>query len=75
MLKTGPMRSVRKYFDFVRFEHTVFALLFALAAIVVSARDVSATPEFARLQGDGLVHFAPQFSPEWLSGFAVCLRA
>ena len=30
---------VRKYFEFVRFSHTVFALPFALAAMVVAARD------------------------------------
>ncbi len=30
------MIRVRKYFDFVRFEHTVFALPFALAAMVVA---------------------------------------
>ena len=29
---------IRKYFDFVRFEHTVFALPFALAAMCVAAR-------------------------------------
>ena len=32
------MASVRKYFEFVRFSHTVFALPFALAAMVVAAR-------------------------------------
>ena len=33
------MPSIRKYFEFVRFSHTVFALPFALAAMVVAARD------------------------------------
>ncbi len=31
------MRSVRKYFEFVRFSHTVFALPFALASMAVAA--------------------------------------
>src|ERR1041385_7024280 len=31
------MRAVRKYFEFVRFSHTVFALPFALAAMAVAA--------------------------------------
>ncbi len=30
--------AIRKYFEFVRFSHTVFALPFALAAMVVAAR-------------------------------------
>ena len=30
--------GVRKYFDFVRFEHTVFALPFALASMAVAAQ-------------------------------------
>ena len=30
---------MRKYFEFVRFSHTVFALPFALAAMVVAARE------------------------------------
>ena len=32
------MFAVRKYFEFVRFSHTVFALPFALASMVVAAR-------------------------------------
>jgi 4-hydroxybenzoate polyprenyltransferase len=32
------MLSLRQYFEFVRFSHTVFALPFALAAMVVAAR-------------------------------------
>ncbi len=31
------MVRVRKYFEFVRFSHTVFALPFALASMVVAA--------------------------------------
>src|SRR6266853_3440862 len=30
--------AIRKYFEFVRFSHTVFALPFALASMVVAAR-------------------------------------
>src|SRR6266850_5484354 len=30
--------DIRKYFEFVRFSHTVFALPFALASMVVAAR-------------------------------------
>src|SRR6267143_1980821 len=32
------MESMRKYFEFVRFSHTVFALPFALASMVVAAK-------------------------------------
>ena len=35
---------MRKYFEFVRFEHTVFALPFALAAMVVAARETHGGP-------------------------------
>ncbi|MGD0650310.1 MAG: 4-hydroxybenzoate octaprenyltransferase [Verrucomicrobiia bacterium] len=38
------MHSVRKYFEFVRFEHTVFALPFALAAMAVAARETHGWP-------------------------------
>jgi len=38
------MHSVRKYFDFVRFEHTVFALPFALAAMAVASRETRGWP-------------------------------
>src|SRR6201992_2449627 len=34
-----PLSSVRKWGSFVRFSHTVFALPFALAAMLVAARD------------------------------------
>src|SRR5262250_2189011 len=34
-----PLSSLRKWFSFVRFSHTVFALPFALAAMCVAARD------------------------------------
>ncbi len=35
---------MRKYFDFIRFEHTVFALPFALAAMCVAARETQGWP-------------------------------
>jgi 4-hydroxybenzoate polyprenyltransferase len=35
------MRFVRRYFEFVRFEHTVFALPFALAAMAGARGDSS----------------------------------
>ena len=35
----NPLASLRKWGSFVRFPHTVFALPFALAAMVVAARD------------------------------------
>ncbi len=38
------MTGVRKYFEFVRFEHTVFALPFALAAMAVAARETHGWP-------------------------------
>lgn len=38
------MAEVRKYFEFVRFSHTVFALPFALAAMVVAARATRGWP-------------------------------
>src|SRR5882672_3975111 len=34
-----PLSSLKKWGSFVRFSHTVFALPFALAAMVVAARD------------------------------------
>src|SRR5688572_24705798 len=34
-----PLSSLRKWGGFVRFSHTIFALPFALAAMVVAARD------------------------------------
>src|SRR5271169_5291121 len=34
-----PLSSLRKWGSFVRFSHTVFALPFALAAMLVAARD------------------------------------
>ena len=36
--------TIRKYFEFVRFEHTVFALPFALAAMAVAARETHGWP-------------------------------
>ena len=36
---SSPLSSVRKWAGFVRFSHTLFALPFALAAMVVAARD------------------------------------
>ena len=41
------MQSLQKYFEFVRFSHTVFALPFALASMVVACRGN------ARLAGRG----------------------
>jgi 4-hydroxybenzoate polyprenyltransferase len=38
------MRAVRKYFELVRFSHTVFALPFALASMVVAARGTRGWP-------------------------------
>ena len=38
------MRSVRKYFEFVRFEHTVFALPFALASMAVASTTTRGWP-------------------------------
>jgi len=35
---------MRKYFDFVRFEHTVFGLPFALSSMAVAARDTRGWP-------------------------------
>ena len=37
-----PLSSLQKWASFVRFSHTVFALPFALAAMLVAARDVAA---------------------------------
>lgn len=34
-----PLSSLQKWASFVRFSHTVFALPFALAAMLVAARD------------------------------------
>ncbi len=34
-----PLRTVRQWAEFVKFGHTVFALPFALAAMVVAARE------------------------------------
>lgn len=36
---TLPLSRARKYFEFVRFSHTVFALPFALASMVLAARE------------------------------------
>src|SRR5437870_2365541 len=36
VLRNGAMQAVRKYFEFVRFSHTVFAMPFALAAMWVA---------------------------------------
>ena len=38
------MKPIRKYFEFVRFSHTVFALPFALAAMFVAARATGGWP-------------------------------
>jgi 4-hydroxybenzoate polyprenyltransferase len=38
------MVGLRKYFEFVRFEHTVFALPFALASMAVAARETHGWP-------------------------------
>jgi 4-hydroxybenzoate polyprenyltransferase len=35
---------IRKYFEFVRFEHMVFSLPFALAAMAVAARETRGWP-------------------------------
>ena len=35
----NPLSSLRKWASFVRFSHTIFALPFALAAMLVAARD------------------------------------
>ena len=39
-----PIVKIRKYLEFVRFEHTVFALPFALAAMAVAARATHGWP-------------------------------
>ena len=49
MLRAGPMHSVRKYFDFVRFEHTMFALPFALASMAVAAQSNRGWPGWRTL--------------------------
>src|SRR5260370_21025548 len=36
---SSPLASIRKWADFVRLSHTLFALPFALAAMAVAARD------------------------------------
>ena len=36
--------TIRKYFEFVRFEHTVFALPFALASMAVASRETRGWP-------------------------------
>ena len=41
--------TIRKYFDFVRFEHTVFALPFALASMAVAARETHGWPGWRTL--------------------------
>jgi len=38
------MQGLLKYFEFVRFSHTVFALPFALAAMTIAARDSNGWP-------------------------------
>ena len=43
------MRSLLKYFEFVRFSHTVFALPFALASMVVACRETHGWPGWPRL--------------------------
>ena len=43
------MRSLLKYFEFVRFSHTVFALPFALASMVVACRETHSWPGWPRL--------------------------
>ena len=43
------MRSLLKYFEFVRFSHTVFALPFALASMVVACRETHGWPGWYRL--------------------------
>jgi 4-hydroxybenzoate polyprenyltransferase len=40
----GPLRTVRQWAGFVKFSHTVFALPFALAAMVVAARGTKGWP-------------------------------
>ena len=40
----NPMRLVHKYLSFVRFSHTVFALPFALASMVVASRKTHGWP-------------------------------
>jgi 4-hydroxybenzoate polyprenyltransferase len=42
------MALLRRYWEFVRFEHTVFALPFALASMAVSARDNHGWPGWRR---------------------------
>ena len=44
MLKNYAVIAIRKYFEFVRFEHTVFALPFALASMAVAARGTHGWP-------------------------------
>src|SRR5450755_1427665 len=39
-----PLSSLRKWASFVRFSHTLFALPFALAAMLVAARDQRGWP-------------------------------
>jgi len=39
-----PIIEIRKYLEFVRFEHTVFALPFALASMAVAARETHGWP-------------------------------
>jgi 4-hydroxybenzoate polyprenyltransferase len=50
------MTNLRKYLDFVRFEHTVFALPFALASMAVTARATHGWPGWRTfLLGFGLI--------------------
>jgi hypothetical protein len=44
MLKNYAVIAIREYFEFVRFEHTVFALPFALTASIRAARYVLGWP-------------------------------
>ncbi len=41
---SGMMSVLRKYFEFVRFSHTLFALPFALAAMMVAAKETYGWP-------------------------------
>jgi 4-hydroxybenzoate polyprenyltransferase len=39
-----PAVTLRKYLEFVRFEHTLFALPFGLAAMAVASRETHGWP-------------------------------
>jgi len=43
-VKSYRVVAIRKYFEFVRFSHTVFALPFALASMVVACRETHGWP-------------------------------